>query len=112
MATLTTTTFLSQRPRRHSDDPEISPADSSLQTTDPYSLQSKLKSEDELSTLRQRGTRRKVRKFYEAQNAMIEGMLKSVDQHRLDADAELANDSLRVPTHKTCCFLWRSFRAG
>jgi hypothetical protein len=93
MTTLTTTS-LSQRPRRHSDDPEISPVDVTPQNTDPYSLQSKLIPEDQL--LRRRGIRRKVRKFYETQNAMIEGMLKSVDQHRLDADAELANDSLKV----------------
>jgi hypothetical protein len=93
MATVTTTS-LSQRPRRHSDDPEMSPVDVTPQNTDPYSLQSKLIPED---LLHHRGkVRRKVRKFYEAQNAMIEGMLKSVDQHRLDADAELANDSLKV----------------
>ena len=104
MTTLTTTA-LSQRPRRHSDDPEISPVDVTPQNTDPYSLQSRLIPVDQLSILRRRGIQRKVRQFYEAQNAMIEGMLKSVDQHRLDADAELANDSLKVHTH--CSFAVR-----
>jgi hypothetical protein len=93
--TTITTTAVSQRPRRHSDDPEISPVDVTPQNADPYSLQSRLIPEDQL--LRKRNSR-KVRKFYETQNAMIEGMLKSVDQHRLDADARLATDSLKVRT--------------
>jgi hypothetical protein len=90
MATVTAT--ISQiPPARVSDDIELSPVPVFSQTMDPYSLQSKL---TQLSTLRQR--RRKVRKFYEDQNANIERMLKSVDEHRLDADAAHAEKLLKV----------------
>jgi len=93
MATLVTTTI---PPARLSDDLEVSPVSASPSTMDPYSLQSKLIPQEHLSTLRQRGYRRKVRKFYEDQNANIERMLKSVDDHRLDADAAHAERSLKV----------------
>jgi hypothetical protein len=49
-----------------------------------------------MTTLRQRGTRRKIRKFYEEQNANIERMLKSVDEHRLAADAAHEEKQLKV----------------
>jgi len=63
---------------------------------DPYSLQTKLITPEQLTTLRQRGIRRKVRKFYEDQNANIEAMLKSVDEHRLAADAAHVEKQLKV----------------
>ena len=64
---------------------------------DPYSLSSRLIPPDQLSTLRQRGYRRKIRQFYEDQNANIERMLKSVDEHRLAADTEHEEKQLKVP---------------
>ena len=70
---------------------------------DPYSLQSKLIPSEELTTLRQRGIRRKVRKFYEDQNANIERMLKSVDEHRHAADTAYEEKQLKVCNiHPTC----------
>jgi len=93
MATLITTTI---PPARLSDDLEVSPVTVSPPVMDPYSLQTKLIPQDQLSTLRQRGYGRKVRKFYEDQNANIERMLKSVDEHRLDADAAHAQKLLKV----------------
>ena len=77
------------------DDLEVSPISPS---TDPYSLQTKLIPREQLTTLRQRGVRRKVRKFYEDQNANIEAMLKSVDEHRLAADAAHEEKQLKVQT--------------
>lgn len=63
---------------------------------DPYSLQTRLIPPEQMTTLRQRGIRRNVRKFYEDQNANIERMLKSVDEHRLAADAAHEEKQLKV----------------
>jgi len=63
---------------------------------DPYSLQTRLIPPEQLTSLRRRGIRRKIRKFYEDQNANIERMLKSVDEHRLAADAAHAGKQLKV----------------
>jgi hypothetical protein len=76
-------------------DLELSPISPSM---DPYSLQTKLIPPEQLTTLRQRGIRQKVRKFYEDQNANIEAMLKSVDEHRLAADAAHEEKQLKVRT--------------
>jgi hypothetical protein len=75
-------------------DLELSPMSPS--PTDPYSLQARLIPKEELTSLRQRGFRRKVRKFYEDQNANIERMLKSVDEHRLAADIEHEEKQMKV----------------
>jgi len=91
--TTTTTTALA---RHLTSDLELSPMSPS--PTDPYSLQARLIPKEELTTLRQRGFRRKVRKFYEDQNANIERMLKSVDEHRLAADIEHEEKQLKVCT--------------
>lgn len=89
MTTTITTTSVT-----HTDpDLELSPVTSQ---PDPYSLQARLIPPEQLTTLRQRGYRRKVRKFYEDQNANIERMLKSVDEHRLAADAEHEEKQLKV----------------
>jgi len=94
MATITTT--ISRIPGNSKDpDLEVSPTSPSM---DPYSLQTKLIPPEQLTTLRQRGIRRKVRKFYEDQNANIEAMLKSVDEHRLAADAAHEEKQLKVST--------------
>ena len=76
-------------------DLELSPISRSM---DPYSLQTKLIPLEQLTTLRQRGIRRKIRKFYEDQNANIEAMLKSVDEHRLAADTAHEEKQLKVRT--------------
>jgi hypothetical protein len=94
MTTTTTTTSVRLRSHPHDPDLELSPVIPS--PTDPYALQARLIPESELSNLRQRGLRRKVRKFYEDQNANIERMLKSVDEHRLAADIEQEENSLKV----------------
>lgn len=90
MTTITTTAL----PTHQDPDLELSPMSPS--PTDPYSLQARLIPKEELTTLRQRGFRRKVRKFYEDQNANIERMLKSVDEHRLAADIEHEGNQLKV----------------
>jgi hypothetical protein len=59
-----------------------------------------------MTTLRQRGIRRKVRKFYEDQNANIERMLKSVDEHRLAADAAHEEKQLKV---SSCLSIYLGF---
>jgi hypothetical protein len=95
MTTIVTTALSS--PIKLSD-LEISPISASVTNPqlDPYALQARIIPEDQLSTLRQRGYRRKVRKFYEDQNANIERMLKSVDEHRLAADVEHEEKQLKV----------------
>jgi len=101
MATITTRT--SSLPSPSTDpDLELSPvslAVSDPQSTaiaDPYSLQAKLIPPDQLSTLRRRGTRRKIRQFYEDQNANIERLLKSVDDHCLAAASSHKEKQLKV----------------
>jgi len=98
MSTTVTTTAISTFDGSPDTDLELSPISASLsnRSLDPYSLQAKLIPPEQLSSLRQRGTRRKVRKFYEHQNANIERMLKSVDEHRLAADAENEEKQLKV----------------
>lgn len=93
MTTITTTAI---RLRSHSHDPDLELSPVIPSPTDPYALQARLIPESELSNLRQHGLRRKVRKFYEDQNANIERMLKSVDEHRLAADIEQEENSLKV----------------
>ena len=88
MTTITTTAL--------STVPDLELSSMSPSPTDPYSLQARLIPKEELTTLRQRGFRRKVRKFYEDQNANIERMLKSVDEHRLAADIEHEEKQLKV----------------
>ena len=92
MAIITTTISPIQSTSKDPD-LEVSPISPSL---DPYSLQTRLIPPEQLTTLRQRGVRRKVRKFYEDQNANIEAMLKSVDEHRLAADAAHEEKQLKV----------------
>lgn len=101
MATLTTTIPPAGASSSKDPDLELSPISPSL---DPYSLQTRLIPPEQLTTLRQRGTRRKIRKFYEDQNANIERMLKSVDEHRLAADAYHEEKQLKVcpPKPKRC----------
>jgi len=94
MATITTTISPIHGTSKDPD-LELSPISPSM---DPYSLQKKLIPPEQLTTLRQRGIRRKVRKFYEDQNANIEAMLKSVDEHRLAADTAHEEKKLRVRT--------------
>ena len=93
MATITTTLPPAAGPSKDPD-LELSPISNPLM--DPYSLQTRLIPPEQLTTLRQRGTRRKIRKFYEDQNANIERMLKSVDEHRLAADAAHEEKQLKV----------------
>ena len=90
MTTITTTAIRVSA----SNDPdlELSP----ISNPDPYSLQTKLVPADQLTSLRRRGTRRQIRKFYEDQNANIQRMLKSVDDHRLAAAAEHEEKQLKV----------------
>jgi uncharacterized protein YcaQ len=91
MTTMITTSKLAPP----SPDLEVSPV--SIATTshiaDPYSLQARLIPAD---SLRQRRQHRKIRKFYEDQNANIERMLKSVDEHRAAAATELEEQQLKV----------------
>jgi hypothetical protein len=95
MTTITTTSVLHARHPPKLGDEEISPVD--RPSTDPYALQARLVPQEELRNLRQRGLRRdKVRKFYEEQNENIERLLKSVDEHRLAADIEHEDNSLKV----------------
>ena len=92
--TTTLTTSALPSPSTHVD-LEVSPIslfDNSI-ASDPYSLQAKLIPAD---SLRQRSARRKVRKFYEEQNANIERLLKSVDDHRLAAATEHEGKQLKV----------------
>ena len=63
--------------------------------TDPYSLSTRLISEDELSKLRHRKGHN-VRDFYKEQNQSIKRMLKSVDDHRTDADLIESQNALKV----------------
>src|SRR5438105_3186787 len=91
--------------------PDLELSSMSPSPTDPYALQARLIPKEELTTLRQRGFRRKVRKFYEDQNANIERMLKSVDEHRLAADIEHEEKQLKVsfllheiPSFLSFCF--------
>ena len=90
MTTITTTAL----PRTSHDPEEISPISSN---PDPYALSQKL---IPLSSLRQRGARRQIRKFYEDQNANIERLLKTVDDHRLDAAQEHEEKKLAVSLGK------------
>ena len=99
MTTITTTTVSTSR-RNVPQDPDLELSPVSSPSTDPYSLQARLIPQEELTTLRQRGYRRKIRKFYEDQNANIERMLKSVDEHRLAADAEHEEKQLKVQKPK------------
>ena|ERR1700736_326261 len=95
MTTITTTSVLHARHAPKLSDEEISPVD--RPSTDPYALQARLVPQEELRNLRQRGLRPdKVRKFYEEQNENIERLLKSVDEHRLAADIEHEENSLKV----------------
>ena len=96
---MTTTIITAITPVREDPDLELSPVFSGFSSRsidDPYSLQSRLIPPEQLNTLRQRGYRRKIRKFYEDQNANIERMLKSVDEHRLAADSAHEVNQLRV----------------
>ena len=63
--------------------------------SDPYSLSTRLVSEDELSKLRHRKGHN-VRDFYKDQNQSIKRMLKSVDDHRTDADLIESQNALKV----------------
>jgi hypothetical protein len=92
---MTTMTTTSVHLRSHSHNPDLELSSIVPSPTDPYALQAHLIPKSELSNLRQRGLRRKVRKFYEDQNANIERMLKSVDEHRLAADIEQEENSLK-----------------
>jgi hypothetical protein len=91
----TVTTTISPIPTS-SKDPDLELSIVSNPLMDPYSLQTKLMTPEQLTTFRQRGARRKIRKFYEDQNANIERMLKSVDEHRLAADAAHEEKQLKV----------------
>jgi hypothetical protein len=79
-------------------DLELSPVTVSMSKplVDPYALQARYLPPEQIQTLRRRGIRRKVRKFYEEQNANIERMLKSVDEHRLAADIAHEEKQLKV----------------
>jgi hypothetical protein len=93
MTTITTTAV--HHTRSHSQDPDLELSPVLAPPTDPYALQTRLIPKDQLATLRHRSPR-KVREFYEEQNANIERMLKSVDEHRLAADIEQEENSLKV----------------
>jgi len=93
---MTTTTITPIHPRSNDPDLELSAYSPTTPSQDPYSLQTKLIPPSELSSLRQRGYRRQIRKFYEDQNANIERMLKSVDEHRLAADIAHEEKQLKV----------------
>jgi hypothetical protein len=101
MTTITSTLTPISGPSKDLD-LELSPSSASISnpSMDPYSLQTRLIPPEQLTTLRQRGYRRKIRKFYEDQNANIERMLKSVDEHRLAADTAHEEKQLKVlPAH-------------
>ena len=79
-------------------DLELSPTSASMSNPllDPYALQARLIPPEQIQTLRQRGYRRQVRRFYEEQNSNNERMLKSEDEHRLAADAAHEEKQLKV----------------
>ena len=92
------------RPGRESDIEGSAPT---YVSDDPYSLSTRLKSEDEISQIRFNSVRkrdglsakwrtRKVKKFYQAQNENIERLLKPVDEHIRTARESLIENKLKV----------------
>ena len=89
---------------------------------DPYGLSFAYKTEDDLAQikantgkkrdgctypLKARARKTKVQGFYENQNAAIERMLKSVDEHRAEAKQEAGDDQLKFKIA-----VWGSFAAN
>lgn len=88
--------------------------------SDPFGLSSSYKSDSDLEQIRANSSRkrdggklnparnaRKVRGFYQNQNAAIERMLKSVEEHRAEARQEQGEDQLKFKIA-----IWGSFAAN
>jgi hypothetical protein len=99
-----------------------------VSSSDPYQLRSKLKSPNEIETIRANTSRkrdegpastilaplhktqsanrsRKLRQFYESQNENIERLLKPVDDHRREAKQEQGENQLRYKIAVTGSFV-------
>ncbi|GAA5822040.1 hypothetical protein JCM5353_006209 [Sporobolomyces roseus] len=70
------------------------PAITPIQSSDPLLLATKLQTEETISALRKRKNGGKTGAFYSKQNAHIASLLKSMDQHILEAEEE--EDSNRL----------------
>lgn len=75
------------------------PAITPVQSSDPLLLATKLQTEETISALRKRKNGGKTGAFYSKQNAHIASLLKSMDQHILEAEEEEDSNRLAVRTH-------------
>jgi len=72
------------------------PAITPIQSSDPLLLATKLQTEETISALRKRKNGGKTGAFYSKQNAHIASLLKSMDQHILEAEEEEDSNRLAV----------------
>jgi len=89
-------------------------------SSDPYELSSKIKSEDEITSLRRAARIKKkdrprakaLQTFYEDQNENIERLLKPVSEHRREAKVEAESDSLQYKIAVNGSFVCNILLAG